>query len=238
LESKRYVEPIFKVVLLDAAQKVSSLGFKSCAKMCHVHRANPSSRKAQQSWIPHKSAQSCCQSWYKLMQEFHGCGSSPPRLTWIRSQKVSNMDRPHHNSIHAREVLAYFVRSIGPVINSFMLFTKVLGIWNSYGNGTSVHATMILPPHESLVMHLQPASTNRTTAAVVEQASATPLVTAQNVQLHRIMQLNSHHYYQLQVLNPSWSWTYPTRRDKKRKSQTSCRSRWWWKWGITQWWQK
>jgi len=64
---------------------------------------------------------------------------------------------------------------------------------------------MILPPHEPLVMHPQSASTNRTTAAVVEQASATPLLTAQNVQLHRIMQLNSHHYYQLQVLNPSWS---------------------------------
>jgi len=79
LESKRCDELIFKVASLDAAQKVSSLGLELQAKMCFVCRANPSSRKAQQSWIPHKSAQLCNQS-YKLVQVF--------LWLWVLSPKI------------------------------------------------------------------------------------------------------------------------------------------------------
>jgi len=49
LKNKRYAELIFEVALLDAAQKVSSIGFTLHAKMHFVHGANPSFGKAQQS---------------------------------------------------------------------------------------------------------------------------------------------------------------------------------------------
>jgi len=121
LKRKRHVELIWSRTIVYTAQKISSVEFKACEKMCYVHKAYFLSRKAQQPSIPHKSAQPAisCTDWCK---HFCSCGASCLRLIWIKSQKVSNMDR----TFYAIEVLACFVGSIWPGINSFMSFLKFL----------------------------------------------------------------------------------------------------------------
>jgi len=222
LGSKRYAELIFKVASLDAAQKVSSLGLELQAKMCFVHRANPSSRKAQQSWIPHKLAQLCHQS-YKLVQEF--------LQLWVLSPKI-DLNHVTESKQHGQALsLPLCQRGCGlfcgihlPGIDSFMPFTKVLGVFNYWNR------TQCLSLQQWILLH-QPALMVQWNKRMLHHW----LPLWKMLQSHRIIQLKSHHHW-LQVLKPPWSWTIP-RRDMKNKSN-NCRPRQWWNGGIAlQWWK-